>query len=103
MIGYTLHPEVYGDLDEIYGYFERFNPSMADRILDEFLDAFHLLSQFPNLGHRRTDLTSRPMRFKIVRNYLIAYLPSLNPVWIAAVFDGRQSPRVIAAMLRGRQ
>jgi len=100
---YTLHPEVYGDLEEIQGYFDGFNPTRADRILDEFLDAFNLLSQFPNVGHRRTDLTSRPLRFKVVRDYLIAYLPDFKPLWIVAVVDGRRNPRVIAALLRGRE
>ena len=103
MIGYTLHPEVYADLDDIHRYFSLFNPQTADRILDEFLDAFNLITQFPRHGHRRTDLTSGPMRFKIVRSYLVAYLPNLNPIWIAAVLDGRQNPRVIAAILRERE
>jgi hypothetical protein len=43
------------------------------------------------------------MRFKIVRSYLVAYLPNLNPIWIAAVLDGRQNPRGIAAILRERE
>lgn len=49
MIGYTLHPEVYADLDDIHGYFSLFNPQTADRILDEFLDAFNLITQFPRV------------------------------------------------------
>jgi antitoxin ParD1/3/4/toxin ParE1/3/4 len=100
---YTLHPEVYGDLEEIHGYFDGFDPKKADRVLDEFLDTFDFLSQFPNIGHRRTDLTSRPLRFKVVRDYLIAYLPEFKPLWIVAVVDGRRNPRVIAALLRGRE
>jgi hypothetical protein len=44
VIGYTLHPEVYADLDDIHGYFSLFNPQTADRILDEFLDAFNLIT-----------------------------------------------------------
>src|ERR1035438_2885972 len=98
-MGYGLHPEVYDDLDEIHGYIDRFNPSTADRILDELLSAFDLVSQFPQHGHRRPDLTSQPLRFKVVRNYLIAYAPGLKPLWIVAVVDGRRNPRVIAAML----
>jgi plasmid stabilization system protein ParE len=102
-VGYGLHPEVYGDLDDIHDYMGRFNPGAADRTLDEFLTAFDLLSVFPNQGHRRTDLTSRNIRFKVVRSYLIAYLPESKPLWIVAVVDGRRSPRVIAAILRGRE
>ena len=28
------------------------------------------------------NLTSRPLRFKVVRNYLIAYTPDQEPLWI---------------------
>jgi len=100
---YALHPEVYDDLDEIHGYFEGFNPVTAGRVLDEFLQAFDLLAEFPKLGHRRPDLTSWPLRFKILRTYLIAYAPEEKPLWVVAVIDGRRSPRVIAAILRGRE
>ena len=102
-MGYTLHPAVYNDLEEIHGYLEGFNPNKADRILDEFLNAFDLLANFPNLGHRRPDLTSRDLRFKIVRKYLIVFLPNQEALWIVAVVDGRRHPRVIAGILRGRQ
>jgi plasmid stabilization system protein ParE len=60
---YALHPEVYDELNGIHEYFEGFNPTTANRLLDELLDAFDLLAQFPNLGHRRTELTSQPLRF----------------------------------------
>jgi plasmid stabilization system protein ParE len=102
-MAYVLHPEVYGDLDEIYEYIDNFNHAAADRLLDEFLAAFDLLSHFPHQGFRRPDITSRPLRFKVVRSYLIAYLPDLEPLWIVAVVDGRRNPRVIAALLRGRE
>jgi plasmid stabilization system protein ParE len=100
---YVLHPEVYGDLDEIYQYIDNFNHAAADRVLDEFLAAFDSLTLMPHQGFRRPDLTSRPLRFKVVRKYLIAYTPDQQPLWIVAVIDGRRSPRVIAALLRGRE
>ncbi len=100
---YVLHPEVYGDLDEIYQYIDNFNHAAADRVLDEFLAAFDSLVLFPHQGFRRLDLTSRPIRFRVVRKYLIAYAPDLQPLWIVAAIDGRRSPRVIAALLRGRE
>jgi len=102
-MGYTLHPEVYGDLEEIHSQLDRLNTGAADRILDELLDAFDLLLRFPDLGHRRADLTSLPIRFKVVRTYLIAYWPGRDPLWIVAVVDGRRNPRMIAGMLRGRE
>jgi plasmid stabilization system protein ParE len=101
-MAYLIHPEAFDDLDEIYEYIGGFNPSAADRVLDELFAAFDLLSCFPHMGHRRPDLTSKPLRFKAIRSYLIVYAPDLKPTWIVAVIDGRRSPRVLAALLRGR-
>ena len=49
-------------------------------------------------GHRRTDLTGRPLRFIRVRDFLIAYAPDEKPLWVIAVTHGH---RVMAAVLRG--
>lgn len=92
-----------GDIDEITAYFRDPHPGTASRLVSEFFAAFELLVQFPHHGFLRPDLTGRPLRFKLVRKYLIAYAPDQKPLWIVAVVDGRRSPRVIAAMLRGRE
>jgi plasmid stabilization system protein ParE len=89
------------DLDEIHDYINRFNFRAANDVLNEIISAFDSLVIFPYHGHRLPNLTSRPLRFKVVRNYLIAYAPDQIPVWIVAVVDGRRNPRVIAAILRG--
>jgi plasmid stabilization system protein ParE len=57
------------------------------------------LVPFPNLGHKRPDLTTRPLRFTVVREYLIAYAPEKKPLWVVAVMHGRRNPRVMAAIL----
>jgi plasmid stabilization system protein ParE len=48
------------------------------------------------------DLTFRPLRFRIVREYLVAYAAEEDPVWILAVIHGRRNPRIMAAVLRDR-
>ena len=102
-MAYALHPEAVEDLDEILEYIDIFNPSATDRLLEELFQTFDLLSSMPNQGFRRPELTSRPLRFAVVRNYLIAYAPEQTPLWIVAVIDGRRNPRVIAAILRARE
>lgn len=102
-MAYVLHPEVYDDLQGIDTYVGQFSPGAADRLLDEFFEAFDLIARFPHHGHHRVDLATQRLRFKVVRDYLIAYLPANEPVWIVAVVDGRQNPRVIAAILRARE
>jgi toxin ParE1/3/4 len=100
---YALHPEAFADLDEIREYIAEDNPDAADRVISEIFDGIRALVSFPDQGYRRTNLTTRPLRFKLVREYMIAYAPEKLPLWVVAVFHGRRSPRVIAAILRGRE
>jgi toxin ParE1/3/4 len=102
MSGHELHPEAYGDLDDIRGYIAQHDPDAADRVITEIFDAIRALAPFPHQGHRRPDLTSRPLRFILVRDYLIAYAPDEKPLWVIAVIHGRRNPRLMAAILRSR-
>ena len=103
MNGFALHPEAYNDIDEIRAYIAEDSPDAADRVVNEIFDRFRQLAQFPNQGFHRPDLTSRPLRFIVLREYLIAYAPAEKPLWIVSVLHGRRNPRVIAAILRGRK
>jgi toxin ParE1/3/4 len=103
MTTYALHPEALTDLESIREYIAEDNPDAADRIITEIFDGIRALVLFPDQGYRRPNLTLRPLRFKLVREYVIAYAPENKPLWVVAVFHGRRSPRVIAAILRGRE
>lgn len=103
MTGYDFHPEAETDLDEIWDFIADDNIDAADRVIADILQALSSLVPFPHQGHRRPDLTSRPLRFKRVRDYLIAYAPDESPLWVIAVMHGHRSPRVMAAILRGRE
>lgn len=76
---------------------------MPRTVLEEVYEAIHGLVSFPQQGHRRSDLTARPLRFQPVRDFLIAYVPDEKPLVVIAVLHGRRNPRVIAALLRGRE
>lgn len=103
MTGYDFHPEARADLDDIWEYFAADNLVAADSVIAEILAAIRALISFPSQGHKRSDLTPRPLRFIVVREYLIAYAPNEKPLWVIAVMHGRRSPRVMAAILRGRE
>jgi plasmid stabilization system protein ParE len=103
MTGYDFHPEARFDLDEIWEFIRADNLDAADRTIAEILSAIRALVPFPGQGRRRPDLTSRPLRFTLVREYLIAYAPDEKPLWVVAVMHGRRSPRGMAAILRGRE
>jgi toxin ParE1/3/4 len=75
MIGFALHPEAYDDIDEIRAYIAEDNPDAADRMVNEIFDRIRQLISFPDQGFRRPNLTSLPLRFVTVRNYVIAYAP----------------------------
>ena len=73
MSGYVLHPEAYTDLDDLWEYIAEDSLGAAGRVQAELYGAIRKLASFPKLGHRRVDLTARPIRFIGVRDYLIAY------------------------------
>lgn len=102
-MAFALHPEAIEDLAAIHQYIETFNATAADRTLDELFTAFDSFARMPRQGFRRPELTSRPLRFHVVRSFLIAYAPDHEPLWIVAVIDGRRNPRVMAAILHGRE
>ena len=103
MSGYTLHPEAFHDIDEIRAYIAEVDPDAADRLITAIFDRMRALVGFPHQGFRRPNLTSRPLRFALVYEYVIAYAPDKTPLHVLAVFHGRRSPRVMAAILRGRE
>ena len=103
MTGYDFHPEARFDLDEIWEFIRADNLDAADRVIAEILSAIRALVPFPHQGHKRPELTELPLRFILVREYLIAYAPDEKPLWVVAVMHGRRSPRIMAAILRGRE
>src|SRR3954447_1143192 len=101
--GFRLHPEAAQDITEIWEYIASDSPQSARLVRESILEAIRNLVPFPHQGHRRPDLTTRPVRFIRVRDYLIAYTPDEKPLWVIAVMHGHRSPRVMAAILRGRE
>ncbi len=84
MTGYAFHPEAFTDLDQLWEYIAERNVDGADRVVADIFDAIRTLVAFPHIGHRRPDLTARPLRFHRVRDYLIAYAPDESPLWVWA-------------------
>jgi plasmid stabilization system protein ParE len=103
MTGYDFHPEARADLDEIWEYVRVDSLDAADRMIADILAAIAALVPFPHQGHKRPDLSSRPLRFITVRDYLIAYAPDERPLWVVALMHGRRNPRIMAAILRSRE
>jgi len=100
---FRVLPQVGDDIFEIWRFIAQDNIEAANRIETEIWDAFADLAKFPEMGYQRPALTSRPLRFWLVRSCLIAYAPDEHPLLIVAVLHGKRSPRLIASILRERE
>jgi plasmid stabilization system protein ParE len=96
-------PKVRRDLDEIWEFISVDSFAAADKVIEDILARLDALVPLPHQGHQRPDLTSRPLRFAVVGEYLIAYAPDEKPLWVIVVMRGRRSPRVMAVILRSRE
>jgi plasmid stabilization system protein ParE len=68
MSGFVLHPDALNDLNEIWNFIAVDNLAAADRFVQEINDTIRAVLPFPQMGHSRPDLTSRPIRFLSVRD-----------------------------------
>jgi plasmid stabilization system protein ParE len=103
MSGFVFHPSALTDLDEIWEFIATDNLTAANRVLDEILGTIHSFVSFPEMGHARPELTSRPLRFHPVRDFVIVYASDERPLQVVAVLHGRRNPRLLAALLRERE
>jgi len=58
-----FHPEAEADLDAIWEFIAEDSLEAADRMIDAIEATIEALVPFPHQGHRRPDLTERPLRF----------------------------------------
>jgi toxin ParE1/3/4 len=103
MTAFAFHPEALLDLDEIWEFIAADSIDAADMVVADILSALDSVLSFPHQGHRRRDLTSLPLRFLRVHDFLIAYADGEETLWVVAVIHGRRNPRVMATILRERK
>lgn len=85
------------ELVEIWDFIAAENRAAADRLIARFFDAFEKLGRMPDMGHRREDLTSRPVRFWPLDRYMVIYKPDPPPIEIVRVLS---SWRDLATLLQ---
>lgn len=64
------------------------------RVETEIIETCQQRAKSPLVGHRRTDITSLPVRFWPLPqypNYVIVYRPETSRVQVAAILHGRQN------------
>ena len=86
MPDYSVTLVAQDDIEGIIGHLGSDNPKVAERFEDDLYDAFGHLAANPHLGHKRSDLTNRPVFFLTVKrfSYVIIYKKS-SPVEILRV------------------
>jgi antitoxin ParD1/3/4/toxin ParE1/3/4 len=96
---YKLSPDALQDLGEIWDFISLDSATAADKQEDEFFEAFDNLGRHPGMGHTRTDLTERDVRFWPVGSYLVVYRRLHSQLEIVAVLQGS---RDVAQVIRRR-
>ena len=92
---YRISRSAERDLADILDYISADSPKAADRLEEDFFEAFELLGTTPGAGHRRPDLTDLPLRFFTVRRYIVAYYPETSPIEIVRIVSGvRDLPKL---------
>jgi len=85
---YVLAPAAERDLEAIWEYIAENSPTAADRWIDKLFDSFKELAAMPGIGHQREDLTSLPVRFWPVGEYLVIYRVQQDRVEVVGVTQG---------------
>ncbi len=97
MADFFYSHEARGDLLEIWEFVAQNDLDAADRVEQEIEQAITRLTRIPRLGHIRSDLTSKPVRFWAVYSYLIIYDPEARPLEVVRILSGY---RDVAALLK---
>jgi addiction module RelE/StbE family toxin len=81
------------DLTAIWHYIAEDSIDAADRVRDEFEQAFKQLAETPGIGHQRRDVAIKSYRFWRVYSYMIAYRVHGETLHISRVVHGAQNFR----------
>ena len=97
MSAYVLSPEALRDLQDTWDFVAFDNVNAADKLLDEFFNAFEKLARQPGMGQTRPDLTARDVRFRPTGSYPIVYRQLPATLQIVAILHGaRDVPEILS-------
>lgn len=85
---YYLSDAAEKDIEDIVTYLAERSPKTAYKFLDSIYNSMDMLSENPQLGHLREDLTNHPVKFWTFKwHYLIIYKP-IKPIEIIRILSG---------------
>jgi toxin ParE1/3/4 len=89
---YKLTRAARTDLLHIWNYLaESASFDVADKVIADLANGMDRVAETPGLGHERSDLTDKPVKFHRVHRYLIIYAAS--PVVIVRVLHSSRDVR----------
>lgn len=87
-------PAALADLDDIDSYLiENFGVRRANEAHTKLFETFSLLSEFPNLGHPRPDITLKPVRFFHLKPCWIVY-EAAGQIIVHRVYHASRKPQL---------
>lgn len=99
---YSLSRLAESDIISIYRYIaeQDLSPAEARLVYERILDTLEMLSQFPEIGQYRPDITSHPVKvFPIPKTrYLVFYDPQSSPIFIVRVLSSSMN---LTSLLKG--
>tara|TARA_B100000614_G_scaffold261357_1_gene290691 strand:- start:3235 stop:3537 length:303 start_codon:yes stop_codon:yes gene_type:complete len=78
------------DLQEIWLYLSEISEEIADSILADFDQKFHLLAENPRIGRVRPELLVNELRSFPAGKYIIFYLPLSDGIDVVRVLHSRR-------------
>ncbi|MGH7177352.1 MAG: type II toxin-antitoxin system RelE/ParE family toxin [Tepidisphaeraceae bacterium] len=98
MSRYILSALARRDVQQIWDYLQvRAGIDVADRVVADIRIALRKLAGSPRVGHRREDLTDKPVKFFRVHSYLIVYRAIRGGIGVARILHGaRDLPRLLS-------
>jgi len=94
---FNLSSEAAQDVEAVWQYIANDSTGAARRVRLRLYRAFQEPARRPRLGHRREDLTNKPLLFWPVGSYLVVYYAGVRPIQIVRVLHGA---RDISALLQ---
>lgn len=76
------------DLISICEFIALESPQGAKKFLEKIHKDMKRLSNFPEIGHKRSDLTTKDVRFWRIYNYLIVYKVEKTSLEIVRILSG---------------
>ncbi len=63
MAEFYLSQQAHEDIDDVVSFIAQENQVAAEKFIDELFSSMEQLANNPELGHSRSDLTDKPVKF----------------------------------------